>query len=517
MPKLTADEIITQGHLRYFYQPGGAAPGNEVLYAGFDGQYMWVEDATNPKSGGISPINMHDPRQPKKYRRVSKTVDAPDFPTATVQFAEKHGAIPQQLIGFDCPMNFYQVAGACNDLSDIVNGWRDYVKIYSNGEETSASEMGGSQDSDDAILDGLDYTFANIYPVGKLQFGEELETGVTKEVIDIAFGPNVSCGNCGGREDDGTQALYALVKENSGVAAGFVAYRVGNTAGTSAITGAANTDVMVALDVIGRYIVVVYSAAAAAVSGYYVAEINQLTGVPGTWSKVQTGFVAGFNPTDLYAANPREIYFSAEAGYVYKSTNILQGVSVINAADTTGDDLNRVHGTGETVYASGENGTTIYSLNRGDTWAACTVAPFAAETAGLWVVSDNKVWAVSAGGVVKYSKDRGESWTTVTMPAGATIATGQDIVFATDEVGYILAATAGPAGLIYGTFDGGETWFGSTPLSGRFTNYPVIDRANRAATPLVDNFGIAANHVAVGGLAGDGADGVVLTGEATVI
>lgn len=515
MPKLTADEILTQGHLRYFYQPGGAAPGNELLYSGFDGQYMWIEDATNPKVGGISPINMHDPRQAKKYRRVSKTVEAPDFPTATVQFAEKHGAVPQQLIGFDCPLTFYQVAGNCEDLSDFVNGWSDYVKIYSNGEETSATEKGGSQDSDDALIDGLDFTFANIYPMGKLQFGEEFETGVVREVMDLVYGPFVSCGNCGGREDNGTQALYALVKENSNIAAGLVAYRIGDVEGTSAITPAADNDELVAIDIVGKYLVVVYKNAAG--GGYFVSEINKLTGVPGTWSNVTAGFVTGFEPNDIYVANPREIYFAADAGYIYKSTNILQGVAVNNFGNTTGDDLFRVHGQEETVYAAGEAGTVIYTMNRGDSWAATTVAPSANSVKGLDVRSDNKVWVVDAAGGIFYTNDRGESWDTITMPAGATIATGQDVVFATDEVGYILAATAGPAGLLYCTWNGGETWAGSTPLSGRIYNYPVIDRGNRIATPQVDNFGVAANFCAIGGLAGDGAYGVVLTGETTII
>jgi hypothetical protein len=79
-----------------------------------------------------------------------------------------------------------------------------------------------------------------------------------------------------------------------------------------------------------------------------------------------------------------------------------------------------------------------------------------------------------------------------------------------DEVGYIAHATAAPLARIFSTWNGGEDWINAAP---RILNLPVFDYAGRLAAPDADA-GIAANNLAVAGLAGDGVDGVLLIGIA---
>lgn len=513
MPKVTADEVNTQKHVRFFVQPGGPSPANGLIYSGLDGAYLNIESVDNPKSGGINPINVHDPRVSGTYRRVGRSIDAPDLPSFTTQFMQKRDALPRHLVSLgDCITNFYQVVGDCKDLSDFVGGWTSYVKIMSYAENTSVTEAGGSFDSDDSLMDELEWSAASIYNVGSLAFGEKAAVDVYSEAIDIVYGSRVKCGNCG-PPDNGTNLLYAVVNNvvaSPGEAPGvYYSLDAGVNWTALAITGATATDVPVAIDIIGNYLVVLFDDGST--GGYFYTELNNVNGAPGsTWTKVTTGFVQP--PTDIFVRSARNSWVSAEVGYVYKIENIAQGVIVKEAGSATSENLARIHGLDEIVVAVGANGAVVYTLNGGTTFAATTTDPSsdgnqAVAVVGLynWVVGDD-------AGNVFYSRDQGISWVESEGIVGAATAV-QDIVFPTDEVGYIAYIITGPTAGISATFNGGADWTQSAP---RLLNIPTADRFNRLAAPQVPNANTAANNLALAGLAGDGADGIIAVGSAPV-
>jgi hypothetical protein len=94
---------------------------------------------------------------------------------------------------------------------------------------------------------------------------------------------------------------------------------------------------------------------------YYYTDINQLTGVPtsANWVKMTTGFInaATRGANDIFVVSPNEIYFPADGGYIYKSTDITQGVAVNNAAANGTNNLTRMHGYGSTYVAVGASAT----------------------------------------------------------------------------------------------------------------------------------------------------------------
>lgn len=503
MPNLTADEIITQKHKRLFVQWGGAEPDNPTAYYGQDAQYMSVEGVTVPESGGIDPIWVHDPTRIGKYRLIGRTISAPDLANATLLIREKHGSLPRQLLTESCPFNVYEPTGKCKDLSDFLRGWSDYVLIYSSALVTD-KDLGArtSWDADDAIEDSLGITLAEVYPVGQLGFGEEAATTVFRAVVDIVYGRANSC-YC----DDPSQFVYAITGSSSGSPGlpSEVVYTVdgGGSWATAPIAGIGAAEDAIAIDVVGNYLVVI------GLDAIYYAEINIDTGVPGVFTKVSTGFVAAGSPTDLYVASPREVWFCGDLGYIYKSTDITAGVSVISAGDATTENLNRIHGTEETIVAVGDNGAVIKSTNRGVTWTTTTTSPIAATLQALWVLSDKRFWVGSSTGYVYYSLDGGETWVSKAF-SGSGAGAVQDIVFATNDVGYISHSTATPAARIFATWDGGYSWTNQAP---RILNMPTYDHAYRVAVPIYDA-GIAANNVAVAGLAGNGTDGIILLGVA---
>jgi len=522
MPKIQSSEILTQLNKRYFLQPGGAGPVNGRLYGGQDGQYMVIESTTNNSGRGeTSDINVPDPSAYKRFRQVGQEVSVPDRPSATVSFLQPKDAMPRALYDLsDCVATFYELSGACVDPSDFLNGWTAMVKIWSNGTAGNREEGGGTFDGDSQVADDLDYTFEGVYTVGTLIVGEKAATEVYSEVVDVVYGSRAQCGECG-PADSGTKLIYG-VTNNVVSSPGEPPDVVFSTAGgvgtwtVQDITGSVSTDVPVAIDIVGQYLVVLFRDATT--GGFFVSEIDRLTGIPGTWVKVTTGFSTGNLPSDMYVANPREIYIACDNGFVLKSTSILEGVSVLESGDQTAQNLNRIDGFANTVVAAGESQAVIYSTDRGDTWVTADNTPGSGGIDALWVIDDNLWWAGDDAGVIYYTTVQGKTaWVTKALPAATvgTLATIQDINFATDEVGYIVAATAGPAAALFVTYDGGRTWATSTTKRLPVT-FPTMDRVNRISFPAVPNMAVAANNLVLGGLAGDGADGIILVASPVV-
>jgi len=501
MPKPTADLVKTGKHLRFFYQKDGASPYAPLAYAGVEGQYITIEEVSNPKSGGISPINVHDPNRIGKYQRVGRQIDAPDFPTATVNFMQLHGGIPRQLYNLaDCPVTFYQVTGKCQELSDFSRSNYDYVKILSDGEVTDQSEGGASFDGDEGIIDSPSFTFGAAYTVGALNFGEEAATAVTLPVVDVVYGSNIECGVCG-PQDDGTQLIYAVVSADTGVPAVVVWSNDGGATWASAtITGAADTDIPKFIGLAGNKLFVLTNDGTD--SSIWYTSLNELTGAPGAFVEVQTGFVSGNVATDAVVESPRSIWFSAENGYIYKSTNISQGVTVSDAGDATANDLNRVDARDGVVLLAGASGTVVYSMTSGDNWQVTANAAGGSALTAASVVSAN-LWMVGTGTTVYYTRSRGaKAWDTAVISSG----TINDIVFVTNEVGYILATESG-AGVVYETISGGSQWERDA--------LPVATTAVRLSYPNVSNLAVASGNVVIAG-AGATTDGALIQGVSVV-
>ncbi len=514
MGGLTADEIVTQKHKRNYVQFGGPRPNNVPLYAGQDGQYFVVEGVSEQESGGVDPIRVPDPLRQGKYRLIGRKVTPADLAGSTIKMYERHGSIPRQLRGISCPLNVYEATGACGDLSNFLGGWSDYVLIYSQGNVTD-KDLGdrSSFDADDAIEDSLSVVWADIYPVGSLGFGEQAATQVDREVVDIHYGGGEQCGDCG-PTDDGTQKIYAITASSGAGSPGLPAeliYSIDGGANWSqaSITGIGATADPVAIDIVGDKVVILTKETNGAI---YYATLSEL-GVPGTFTKVTTGFVATHAPNDIYVANPREVYICGDLGYVYKTTDITAGVNVLNAGVATASNLLRIHGKDDCIVSSGASGAIIKSINRGVTFATMAVTPSGLSIRALACLDARRCWVGTSDGRVFYTLNGGSSWTELTFTGYGT---GQvfDIQFATDEVGFISHSNATPTAALWCTWNGGKDWTNTTP---RLANWPTFNRGTRVAIPRSAEAGIASNTIAIGGLAGGGVDGIILIGAASVV
>lgn len=206
-------------------------------------------------------------------------------------------------------------------------------------------------------------------------------------------------------------------------------------------------------------------------------------------------------------------WICGDGGYIYKLVSLPAGVSVEDTGDASaGETLRRIHMLEETIVSVGDNGYVVASENRGETFAATDTLPSGNQNSAISVVDDFIWWLGDQAGGVYYTNDQGDSW--ASFPLDSTAATIEDIVFATDEVGWISYSTSDPTAKIMTTYNGGADWTSDNP---RIINYPTFDRGNRVAVPDVPNPNIASNNIAIAGLAGDGSDGIILQGKPSVV
>jgi len=518
MPKISADEILTQQNKRLFIQFGGPGAANAVKYSGKDTQYISLGGVSKPLSGGISAINVPDPNRFGNFKQVGRTRDAADFPSASLEVMQKKGAMPFQLGDMSCPFNIYEVAGQCKTPSDWTTGWTDYVQIYSFVEATDL-DLGDrtSFDGDDADSNNLSLTMDKIYAVGGIALGAYADSLVNRSVVDACYGSMVQCGNCG-PANDGTKRIYALCTTSGSGSPGLPATVVysldsGSTFTSVAITSMGATEAPVQIEVVGSYLVVLVASSTSSMSAIHYATLNSDTGAPGTFTKTQTGFTASAYANSMYVANAREIYFAADNGTVYKSSDITSGVDRTLTSTQSGN-LRRIHGSENVLFACGTSDSVCKSVNRGETWAACASSPTSGTTLqALQVMSRDVAWVGSAAGGLYYTLNGGASWNTASIGNSLTGAI-TDIKFATDEVGYV-SRTLSSTAYMYSTWNGGANWVASG--APRILNFPVFDAINRFAIPIDSDTTVAANNILIAALGGDGTDGLLLIGKVATL
>lgn len=499
MSGLDTEILYQTGDFRMYYQPGGAGPRSRLYYAGDDGEYITLETASNPRLGGIEPHNFHHPFQIRQFQQVGRNRTAPAFPTATVKFYQKRGAIPEHLWKIRRLITtYYAAAGSTNDISNFATG-AEFVKVYADGEVTESAEMANTQDSNDLVADDLSYTFGRIYSTGGIALSETAALEVYSQLISGTYGPF----------GDGTQALY-LVGNNTTASPGqapSIFYRTehdGNWV-EQTITGAAATDVPKKILIIGQYLVVVFKDATA--GGYFFTTISAKSGIPDStgWTKVTTGFVSGRAPNDAFALSARQFFIVGDGGYIYKVRSVETGALVLDAGTITNQNLNKIRARGSVIVIGGVGDTFLISTNGGKTFSAASPGTGGAVTA-VEVINGSIMWAAS-NTVIRFSVTGGETWHTLTL--SATIAAIQEIVFVTPECGYILTATSDPEATVYCTLNGGVDWITGQP---RLFNFPVFDRANQVVFPYTGDNSADTTHIMLVGLAGNGSDGIALTG-----
>lgn len=512
-------EINRTSHRRPYVQFGGARPGNRPLFYGSEMNYAAIGAPSSPIRGGIDPMYVHSQNEIGAYDLIGRMVTPPDLPEVPITFRERAGKIPRHLLNVNCLMTAYVLTGQCESLANFDTGWSGYVKIYSGGLITDRTGTDDTSfEDDEAIETEVTLSLKSIYPVGAVSFAEQIAATIAREVTDVTYASKVVCGDCG-PANDGTQWIYAVETGAAG-AAPIVHYSVdgGSSWATSSITPAANAEVIVAIRVMGNYLIALSATSQGATQGgYYYTTINTITGVPSSsWVQVDTNFANAQEPRDMVVLSPREAFICGDGGAIWRLTDVPSGPAA--ASVVSANDLTRIAAdpSGDTIVAVGASATVVKSVNRGITFAATTTNPGAATNNAVAVLDRFRYWVGNASGALYYTLNGGETaWVTKALDVTPTAI--QDIKFATDEVGYI-TYTASSLGRVAATINGGFSWVLSSAIQPRLIGVNAAgtaQRYNRIALPRVVDAGINANYAALAGL-GATTDGALMVGAGNV-
>ncbi len=405
----------------------------------------------------------------------------------------------------ECYHDFQIHVGACQDPQNFRLGWDKIVAFDHARISNYSTEDLGALGSDERkqVNESINLQATNYYEIGKLSLAEVAAAAVIQEVLDITFCDTKSCGGECGTASDGCEKVFALVKAvggspGLGSQVVYTADKGATWASTVIDTLAANVEPD-AIACFGDYVIVISSADE---SHHYADRDLVILGTE-TWSKV-TGYTAASGPNCITVLKPGYAWIGGLGGYVYFLSDVTEEPTTQDAGSATTQDLNAIHAYDEeNVLAVGNSNAVIYTTD-GSTWTSVTGPAVGVNLMACWMASETVWWVGTAGGQLWYTKNSGATWTQKRF-SGDNAGVVRDIVFVTTQVGYMSHDTATPAGRIFRTVDGGNSWYvlpegtGTIPANDRLNAIAVCDDVNLFFT---------------GGLGDAATDGIVIKGTA---
>jgi len=485
-----------------------ASPSHVPIYQGYS-----KAGAIEQGLGDVTPIRVPSKESYGQFTELAITRGAEDRPTTSLIFKYLTGRSDiEKMAKSKCALDVQIHFGRCSSPTSFNQGWEKIV-IFENAVFTNyaTSDIGAFDQSEEAVIEEtVDLSGEWFYEVVPIRLVERAQSEVGQEVIAVGVIDSEGCGDCA-TPSDGCQRVFAV--SAPGTASPGVLAEVlftadgGVTWGDSWITSLAVGEDPTDAVGVGDYLVVVSNDSN---SLHYANWEDVLNGAE-TWSEVTTGFVVTGEPNAIASAGAADTWIVGDGGYVYYSESIVDGVEVLDAGAATTEDLNDVDAyDAENVVAVGNANTVLYSTD-GETFSAVT-GPDTVNTPNLLSVLmlDERTWIVgTADNAAWYTENSGTGWTQMRFPGDTTGGGGtgevRAIVAATRNVLYLAHKTSATAGRILRSLDGGHSWYVLPEGSG---SIPANDQINALATCWHE-----ANVVFAGGLADNGADGIILKGS----
>ena len=493
-----SERFFTTGEGRVFMQRYSGGPSHPTTYLGCHavGEYDKAE-------GDITPVWCPDPSAYGRYKVVGTIRGEEGLPTTSI--VGRFG-LSNPIMDVKCPMDLHVHFGKCGKPTDFDGGWEvkwlfNEAALTNKSSDPLASMTPG--DESEILLTG-DITAMNAYLLKRLSLTQKAAAYIMLEAVDVVICDAVSCGECGDASD-GCENIYIAVVGSGLASPGYPAEIVysedgGVTWADEDIDTMATDEDPTALQCIGDLLVVVsYDS-----DSIHYANLSDLD----TWTEQNEGFLLVGSPRAIWAYDPNNIWIVGDAGYIYFSQLIENGVGVQNAGDATNNALHSVHGlTADLVVAVGAATTVVYTED-GVNWilAAGAGLPAATVLNVVWVFNEFTWFVGAADGRLYYTLDKGANWVEKEF-VGCGTGQVRDIVFTPENgssVGYLAHdLAAGPAGRMFRSTNGGYSWemmpYGPSTI-------PENDVINALAVCADPDFVVGV------GLGADGADGIALIG-----
>lgn len=498
MPTTDVKQIKT-GESRAFVQVNGASPFNQYAYYG-----QLTLGEIQKDSGSSEASLLPSSERTNTWEIVDMIPGSPSL--GSTDFTHRMDRFLRDpwidLEGRNCLFNMQVKNGKCQ-RPDSIQDWESKWLLIDCRMTSLTTPMVNPLSGDDNAEGNLagSIEFRRRLPIRRMTLSEYADTAVVAEVLDVFFNDptNNACDDCG----ETGQGIYALTVTNSG-SPGLSGQLVFSTnAGQSWTTidivplGGTSPNRFAP---VGAYVVI----AAEGKTGHIYGALSDVDNGTSNFTLVTTSYVASKGPRAVYSKNPALTFLAAAGGYVYALDNPTSAPTVLHAGTLTVQNLNDIHGSGDTIVAVGASNAVIYSDNNGDTFASVTGPAVGVNLTGVWCLTDY-LWAVTTGtGLLYFTINKGRTWTQKLLPGGLT--TINDIRFGDDDqLGYIAGQTLTTAKMLT-TTDGGNTWQLSSTSDNRLQGVPTADRLNAIAV-------LDANKIALGGRKTIGGDGTLLIGS----
>lgn len=501
-----ATQPTKRGNSRVFTIKFGAGPTHTPEYHGWA-----MAGALSLSLGDVTRIEAPSRYVRNQYEVIGITRGAEENATLPITFiypTDKSEILALALLR--CALDVQVHISPCADPSNFDSGWHDgKVLVFEDAHITTygTTELGALQSSDEGKVDEeIEISAQRFYEIAPMDYSERLAGTIAAQVVDVVVCDSVGCGDCE-NPSDGCQKVFALVApagSSPGVLPTIVYSDDGlASAGQSVIDTLSIGEDGDGMACVGDNLVVV----SAATGSLHYAPIEDILAGDETWTEVSTGFAGGGAPAAIVSKGPGDTWIVGAGGYIYKSTNPANGVTVQADGSALASNLLAVAAYDlEILAAVGENNAVLFSENGGESWAVLN-GPDGVGTPDLTTVAfrtEREIWVGTDDGRLFYTTDKGQTWTeSAFYGSGAGVV--EDIVWASKTVGYLSHTTATPEGRILRSITGGNSWFVVPEGSDLM---PANDEFTALAVCQGD-----VNIVFAGGLADDGADGILVKGE----
>jgi len=490
------------GFSRVFLIDGGARPDHAPVY-----QSCMMAGGASKSWGGLTDIECPSQVQYDQFEVVDTIKGAEE--RATMDLAGRYLAdVASEILRIGnqgCSVDVQVHFGKCTDPTDFNVFTKAIVMEGGYFSDWSTDQLGAVESGErNPVNETGTLSAEDVYEILRLTLTEVAASIVTNEVIDVVICDTVACGECD-EDSTGYQHIYAVTTAaggSPGTPADIVHTVNGSTWYADDIDTLGAAEVPDAIGCVGDYVVVVSNDSG---SAHYAlkSEVDDVD-YDEAWTEIATGFVGA--PNDCHrATGGRYLYVVGDSGYVYRTADITEGVTVLDAGVATAQNLNAVFAfSDDFVVAVGNNGAIVYTED-GVSWSAVT-GPVGAGTNlnGVAVQSEQVWWIVTSAGTAYYTVDKAANWVIKGFP-GSGAGVCYAISFSNDAVGYLAHATVTPAGRILRTYDGGYSWQILPEGTGTI---PANDRINALATTQYDP-----NFVVGVGLADNATDGIIVVGN----
>ena len=477
---------------------GRAGPSNSPTY-----EARIAAGAATAPFGTPTTVRAPDPNSYGSFITIDQIPGETGDPTIDTTGYYPVGAVSKMLeIGRGgCQADLQIHMGACEDPQDFNEGWSKVLVLKGARPTQWGTDALGALEPGDraAVIETVPWQGEDIFELVHLTFAEGAATILDLEVVAIEVCDPKTCGECGLSTSGCDHVLATAIAgaASPGVLAQVIysADSGGTWADTVISTLAATEDPSDATCISPNYVVVSNDS-----DSLHFAPVADILAGTETWTEVTTGFVAAGSPNAIVSANSRASFIAGDGGYVYKTENPANGVTVLTDGSVTSQNLQDIDAIDdENIVAVGAANAVIFATD-GATFASVTGPAVGVVLNAIAMKNEDEWWVGTAGGELFYTLDRGTSWTAVAFE-GSGAGEVRAIVWKDETVGYFSHDTAVPAGRIFRTIDGGFSWYrdgsDSLPANDQITALAVCEDQNKV-------FG--------GGLGDDGTDGIIVKG-----